>query len=94
MAADLVQDNTPLWPVLRHAPNENLPSEQEEVVAAKRAAVKLKQPLERCLDRISAACASKIDGSAMRAACGEEPYSGADHDAMSAFAALVAGGPA
>ena len=72
----------------------NLPSKQEKVVTAKRAPVGLKNPLEGRLHGISGAYASKIDGSAMRAACGEEPYSGADHEAASAFTATVAAGPA
>jgi hypothetical protein len=74
--------------------NESLPSEQEKVVAAERAAVGVKQPLESRFDGIPRVHASKIDGFAMRAACGEQPYPGADHEAASAFAAPVAAGPA
>jgi hypothetical protein len=71
-----------------------LPSEQEKVVAAKRAAVGLKEPLERCLDGISAADASEIDRSAMRAVFGEQPRYGTDHEPSPAFGALVATDPA
>jgi len=42
-------------------------------MAAKGAPVGLKKPLESRLDGVSGAYASKIDGSAMRAACGEQP---------------------
>ena len=55
-------------PLLRRAPNGNLPSKQEKAVTAKRAPVGLKKPLENHLDRVSGAYASKIDGSAMGAA--------------------------
>jgi hypothetical protein len=58
-------------------------------MAAKRAAVGVNQPLKRRLDGISNADASKIDGSAPRAACGEQPCNGADHEPSPAFAALV-----
>jgi hypothetical protein len=75
-------------------PDGSLPSEQEKVVAAKRAVVGLKKPLQSRLQGIAGAYAPEIDGSAMRAACGEQPYSGADHEAASAFAAPVAPGPA
>jgi len=64
------------------------------VVAAKRAPAGLKQPLESHLHDISGARAPEIDGFAMRAACGEEPYSGADHGPTSALTAPLAAGPA
>ena len=63
-------------------------------MTAKRAPVGLKKPVESRLHGISSAYASKIDGSAMRAACGEEPNSGADHGRTSALTAPVAEGPA
>jgi hypothetical protein len=71
-----------------------LPSEQEKMVTAKRAPIRLKQPLENRLDGISGAYASKFDGSAMWTAGEEEPDSGADHEHTSDFAALVAAGRA
>jgi hypothetical protein len=54
-------------PVLRRAHDESLPSEQEKAVAAKRAVIGLKEPLESPLHGTSGAYAPKIDGSAMRA---------------------------
>ena len=47
------------------------PSEQEKVAAAKRAPVGQKDPVERSLDGVSDANASKIDRSAIRTACGQ-----------------------
>ncbi len=75
-------------------PDESLPSEQEKAVAAKRAVVGLKKPLQSRLQGIAGAYAPEIDGSAMRAACGEEPYSSAHHEPASGFSAPVASGPA
>ena len=63
--------------------NGDLPSEQEKAVTAKRAPVGLKKPLESRLYNILGACAPEIDGSAMGAACGEETYTGTDHDPTS-----------
>ena len=60
-------------PLLRRAPDESLPSEQEKAVAAKRAVVGLKKPLESPLHGISSAYAPKLDGTAMQTACGESP---------------------
>jgi len=80
--------------LLRRVPDGRLPSEQEKVVTAKSAPTGLKEPLESRLDGISGAYASELDGSAMRAACGKEPYWGADHELTSAFTAPFAAGPA
>jgi hypothetical protein len=63
-------------------------------VTAKCAPVGVKEPSESSLDGISGAYASKINGSAMRATCGEHPYSGTNHDVTSTFAALVGAGSA
>ena len=68
-AVDLAR--RPLGPRLRGALNRDQPPEQEETVTAKRAAVGLKQPMEGCLNGVSGAYVSKIDGSAMRTARGE-----------------------
>jgi hypothetical protein len=57
----------------------NLPSEQEKVVTTKRAPAGLNDPAESCLNRISNANASKVDGSATWAACGNQPYSDWHH---------------
>src|ERR1051326_5560210 len=75
-------------------PNGRLPAEQEKAVTAKRAPVGLKKPAESHLHGISGACASEVDGSAIRAMGGEEPYRGTDHKSTSAFTALFAAGPA
>ncbi len=80
--------------LLRCAPDGSLPSEQEKVVTAESAPAGLEKPLESRLHGISDAYPSIIDGSAMRAARGEEPYGGADHELTSAFTAWVAAGPA
>jgi hypothetical protein len=58
-------------PRLRNALNRDKPAEQEETVTAKRTAVGLKQPMEGCLNGVSGAHVSKIDGSAMRTARGK-----------------------
>ena len=63
-------------------------------MAAERAPAGLKQPSESHLHDISGARAPEIDGSAMRAARGEESYTGADHAPTSALAAPLAAGPA
>jgi len=63
-------------------------------MAAKRAAAGLKDPLDSRLDGISRTHTSKIDRSAMRAACGEQSHCGADHEPTSAFSALLEAGPA
>lgn len=60
-------------------------------MAAKRAAVGLQQPLEGRLDSISSPHASKIDGSATRAAFEEQPDCGADHETSPAFGTGLAG---
>jgi hypothetical protein len=79
-------------PLLRRTADESVPPEQEKMTAAKRAAVRLKEPSKSCFDGILGAHAPKIDGSAMRAARQKEPR-GADHDSISVFMALGADGP-
>ncbi len=85
--------NSPSAP-LRRAPVQRWPSQKEKMVAAKRAPVGLKKPMERRLQRISHAHDSKIDRSAMRAARRKEPYRGPDHEPASPFIAPVAPRPA
>lgn len=63
-------------------------------MAAKRAVVGLQKPSESHLHGIAGAYAPEIDGSAVRAARGEEACSGADHEPASAFTAPRASGPA
>jgi len=63
-------------------------------VAAKRTPVGVDQPKESRFHCISGAYTSEIDRSAMRAARGEEPESGVDHDPVSTFAGLSAEVPA
>jgi hypothetical protein len=67
-----------------------LPSEQEKVVTAKITAAGLEKPKESRLHSIADAYPSEIDGSAVRAACGEEPYGGANHELAPSFTAPVA----
>jgi hypothetical protein len=71
-----------------------LPSEQEKAVTAKRAPVGLKKPLESSLNGVLGISASKIDGSAMGTARGEQPEFGVDHDPVSGFAGLSSARPA
>lgn len=63
-------------------------------MTAKRAPVGLKEPSEGRLDGISGADTSKIDGSAMGTARGEQPEFGLDHDPVSTFAGLPTEGRA
>jgi hypothetical protein len=49
-------------------------------VTAKRAPIGLKKPVESSLNGVSNANASKFDRSAMWTTCGQQSYSGADHD--------------
>ena len=84
----------PVHCALRRAPNWDLPSEQEKAVTAKRAPVGLKKPLERRLNGVSGVYASKIDGSAMGTARGEQREFGVDHDPVSTFAGLSSARPA
>jgi len=81
-------------PVLRRSLNWHLPSEQEKAVTTKTATAGLKKPLQSRLHGIQDSYASKVDGSAIWAPPGEEPHGGADHELTSAFATLVAVGPA
>jgi hypothetical protein len=89
---DLAREAT--QPLLRHAPNGNLPSEQEKAVTVKRTPVRLKKPLEGRLNGVSGADTSKIDGSAMGTARGEQPEFGVDHDSVSTFAGVSSARPA
>ena len=84
----------PVRCALRRAPNGDLPSEQEKAVSAERAPVRLKKPLESCLNGVSGVSASKIDKSAMGTARGEQPEFGVDHDPVSTFAGLSSARPA
>lgn len=81
-----------LFKRLRRVPDESLPSEEEEVVAAKSAPAGFEEPVESRLDGISGAYASEIDRSAMRTARREQPCRGADHHPVSAFSVLSAAG--
>ena len=63
-------------------------------MTAKRAQVGLKKPLESRLNGVSGVHASKIDGSAMGTARGEQREFGVDHDPVSTFAGLSAARPA
>jgi len=63
-------------------------------VTAKRTAVGLKQPMEGCLDGVSGAYVSEIDGSAMRTPREEQPKFGVDHDPVSTFDGLSSARPA
>lgn len=63
-------------------------------MTAKTTPVGLKKPLESRLHKTSGVYASKVDGSAMRAVSGAEPYHAADHGSTSALVAMVAAGPA
>ena len=80
--------------VLRRTPDWDSPTEQEEAVTAKRAPVGLKKPLESRLNGVSGVDTSKIDGSAMGTARGEQPEFGVDHDPVSAFAGVSSARPA
>ena len=84
----------PVHWALRRAPNGNLPSEQEKAVTAKSAPVGLKKPLESRLNGASSVYASKIDGSAMGTARGEQREFRVDHDPVSTFAGLSSARPA
>jgi hypothetical protein len=77
---------------LSRAPDRDLPSEQEEAVAAKIAVIGLKKPLQSCLHAVANADAPEINRPAMRTLFGEEPYGGADHEPVSPFAASVPSG--
>jgi hypothetical protein len=67
-----------------------LPAEQEKAVTAKRAPAGLNKPLESHFHEISGARASEINGSAMRAARGEEPEGKTNHEPTSTFTAPFA----
>ena len=60
----------------------------------KRAPLGLKKPLESSLNGVLGISASKIDGSAMGTARGEQPEFGVDHDPVSTFAGLSWARPA
>ena len=81
-------------PALRRGADGNLPPEQEEPVAAQRAPVGVKKPLESRLDGVSCISPSKINGPAMRTARGEQPKFGVHHDPVSAFSGLSLARPA
>ena len=62
---------------LRRPSDRDLPSEQEEVVAAERTPTGLQQPSEGGLQDVAGAGAAEIDGFAVRATGGEKANTGA-----------------
>jgi hypothetical protein len=61
---------------LNSAPDGGLPPDQEKVAAAKTAPLGLNEPMKGSLDGVSHTHRSKLDGSAMRTARGEQTYCG------------------
>src|SRR3954447_732581 len=80
--------------LLGRARDVHLPSEQEKVMPTKRAPERSEEPPNSPLQAISSFCASKIDGSAMRARCGEQPDRSANHGPTSARIGPLVPGPA
>ena len=66
------------------------PAKEEEVVAAKRAAVGMEEPEESFLHKVANAYAAELDGAAIRTRFGEKPGDDFQHGLAIAFG-LAAG---